>query len=75
MAVTYVARRRIKIGNGYRAPGEAVPEFLSWNEPSKRAHISLGFIEVVDDEAPKAPEPQPVVKKTRKKKQEAHPQP
>lgn len=46
MATTFIARRRLKIGDGYRQIGEEVPEAAGWR--NLRTFIRLGWVEEVD---------------------------
>ena len=49
--MAYIALRRLAIGNGWREPGEPVPEAATW--PNLAPWISGGYVkEVPDSEAP-----------------------
>ena len=51
----YFAKVRMKVGTGYREPGEEVPEAATWKEPARRHMINMGKLEVrhlVVDEKP-----------------------
>lgn len=44
-SVTYVAQKRLKVGDGYRMPGEEVPEAAAWMNVD--AYINRGMLAVV----------------------------
>jgi hypothetical protein len=44
-AYQYVALSRLKVGDGYREPGEPVPEASMW--PNLRHYISTGQVEEI----------------------------
>lgn len=46
MATTYLALRRLKIGDGYREIGEEVPEAAGWR--NLRSLLRSHFVEAVD---------------------------
>jgi hypothetical protein len=53
----YVARTRLKVGDGWREPGQEVPEAAEW--PTLHAYLDLGQIEqvpVVGDQLPQLPQ-------------------
>lgn len=54
MGVTYVAQKRLRVGDGYREPGEKVPEAADWMNVS--AYIDRGMIALVPDEGDDAME-------------------
>lgn len=55
----YVARKRLKVGEGYVEYGEEVPDFETWSKGAQRRLLNSGHVERVP-EAPKAqPQPRP----------------
>lgn len=46
--MTWVARRKMKVGDGHRWPGDPVPEAEHWTH--RDAWVSQGRLEWVDDE-------------------------
>jgi hypothetical protein len=43
VTAAYICKRRLKVGDGYREPGELVPEAATW--PNVRRYIDQGLIE------------------------------
>jgi hypothetical protein len=39
----YICKRRMKVGDGYREPGDLVPEAAEW--PTLRRYLDLGWVE------------------------------
>ena len=48
MGEMFVALRRIKVGDGFREPGDPVPEAVSW--PTLRENIEGGYIGITSNE-------------------------
>lgn len=48
-ALSYVALRRLKVGAGWRNPGDAVPEAAHWR--NLHNYISAGYLRVVGERA------------------------
>lgn len=46
--VTYIAQKRLRVGDGYRMPGEKVPEAAAWMNVD--AYVNRGMLAVVPDE-------------------------
>lgn len=49
MSLTYVALKRLKVGNEYRIPGELVPEAKEWR--NRASWINTGHIAPVEEPA------------------------
>jgi hypothetical protein len=43
VTAAYICKRRLKVGDGYREPGELVPEAATW--PNLRRYIDQGWVE------------------------------
>ncbi len=54
----FVATVPLKVAGRQVSPGEPVPEFNSWQETVRRAHLNLGWIK--DDGLPTAIHSEPV---------------
>jgi hypothetical protein len=48
MGDIYIAARRLKVGSGYREPGEPVPEAASWT--TLRELLNGGYLSIVSDD-------------------------
>ncbi len=51
----YVALRRLKVGDGWREPGDPVPEAATWR--NLRAYLGAGQVAEVPDEESAGAEP------------------
>jgi hypothetical protein len=52
VGVRFVALRRLRVGDGYREPGEEVPEAADWRSLS--AYVNTGHIAVIAEEGSEA---------------------
>jgi hypothetical protein len=43
----YLARQQLKVGNGYRQPGEEIPEAADWPPQVRKAYLNTGQIEEI----------------------------
>lgn len=48
----YYAKKSLKIGESYRAPGEAVPEAYEWDRKITYRYLQLGWLESRETPAP-----------------------